>query len=455
MRLPPLWKTIVTALLFTGIPLGLHWRALRKAAARHGSMARTAGEALNPDSSKPDSLPLSPERARSLLSELWNSCVPWTVDDVLQSERAPVPATFAILDTLTPAETVTLLETGETEPDEGRRNTLRKLLFRNCAAAEPERALNVARTWPPRFADALISPVLSAWRRQSPDANVWFATVSAANPGAWDLCEEKSLQILPPKPPPPPPPPVSLEDAWNQMEKLSEKAVNDSVSNFGPMVAWAESSGQWEEALDKLNPLPEPQRKWGRGDLLTNWAIRDWRAWMQWENAHPERRHPEDPNIADGFRVTLRNCASDFNFQLRSEKGVNTEELTEFMNQSLTSLTGLNSIEEPERTWLGLLESWIKSDSTSASAWLDRQPAGPLRDKAARTVAETVSVEEPEAAFAWADSIKDTALRDSTLVSCWQKWRALEPGPADTWVDGHFPEVRSLAAKAASNSTSQ
>ncbi len=61
------------------------------------------------------------------------------------------------------------------------------------------------------------------------------------------------------------------------------------------------------------------------------------------------------------------------------------------------------------------MQVWAQRDSTAASQWLRQHPDTPNYDAAAAALATAVSAEDPDAARAWAASLKDPAQREALL----------------------------------------
>lgn len=454
MTLPRCWKTAFLSLVLTGTTLGLCWTSLRERPhAGKGNRTYAAYEPYGTNTEKePASAakPMSSKAADMLLTRLWDSCGDWIENGVLQTQRAPLSSTSALLEDLAPEDIALLLERNESETDPARRDTLRKLLFGLCAAALPERALTIARGWPAELADEWIAPMLDAWIRQNPDAVDWFNEVKEQNPGDWNnsqrvFASDEFAAI----PSGAGPGPASLADAWSQSVALMEKrdSFTWGEADIKPLHEWAERTGHWEQALEKLKAVPEHKQEGARVSFLRAWASKDWRSWLAWEDSHPERRNPDRKTARDGFCTTLNSACFDVAGRQRGDEPMDTAELSAFLNGAIKTLSGTVFLGHAELGLKAVVEQWVQSDPTQATTWLKQLEPGVLRDKAVGTVSETLSTEDPEAAFAWADSIGDPALREKTLVTCREKWRALEPGPADAWLDEHFPEVRGLAAK--------
>ena len=69
-----------------------------------------------------------------------------------------------------------------------------------------------------------------------------------------------------------------------------------------------------------------------------------------------------------------------------------------------------------------MVSDWARSDFQATGAWLNTTPAGPLKNSAIRSFAETVSSYAPEAAAQWALTLPAGEDRDQTLANIYQNW---------------------------------
>lgn len=453
MKLPANWRSAVVSLLVSGSALGAVWHSMHHQRAGRenggGHHQPQPQPAANP-SDAPAVKALTEQEADAILQKMRHLLGTLTYNGVPQPEELPVDMVFPVLEGLPPADLIFLLKRAESEKDEVMRNGLRRVLFAACSMAAPEEALNAAGGWPPEFADKLLPPVLAAWRLQNGDAALWFGRLEKKRPGDW---KQSRYQMVPeargePAPPGDPAPP-SLTAAWEETSKRYDNQAPGTWSPnvLTPLVAWATETNQWSQALRQLDLLPDHQWKRDREYVLSQWARKDWRGWLEWERAHPERRASDYPY---GFSNMLETVAGHFQRHLQpDDEEKDLTELTAFMDQYMASMA---SLPKPMHEWMsgmGLLREWAKYDPEQASFWLDRQKPGPVRDKAAETLAKTMIGEDPVPAVAWAASIADPALRETALVECWKTWRGLEPAPADAWIDERFPEIRASAARLA------
>ena len=69
-----------------------------------------------------------------------------------------------------------------------------------------------------------------------------------------------------------------------------------------------------------------------------------------------------------------------------------------------------------------MVRDWTENDYQAAGAWLNTTPAGPVKNTAIRSYAETVSSYEPEAAAQWAVTLPPGKDRDNTLKKIYHNW---------------------------------
>lgn len=97
----------------------------------------------------------------------------------------------------------------------------------------------------------------------------------------------------------------------------------------------------------------------------------------------------------------------------------------------------------------GLMQVWAESDSIAASEWLSQQPRSPQRDAAAYGFSKSIQRFEPEAAAAWANTIRDPERRIERLEASIRSWAETRPLEALEWVKNAElePTLREQLAK--------
>jgi hypothetical protein len=83
-----------------------------------------------------------------------------------------------------------------------------------------------------------------------------------------------------------------------------------------------------------------------------------------------------------------------------------------------------------------LIENWAGYDQSAAGEFLNRQPAGPDKDKTRRILALRTTAISPEGALKWAESISDESLRATTSEQVLKTWRDYDPLEAAAFESG-------------------
>ena len=81
-----------------------------------------------------------------------------------------------------------------------------------------------------------------------------------------------------------------------------------------------------------------------------------------------------------------------------------------------------------------VVNNWASKDSESAAAWLDKQPAGPSKDGALRSLSRKIAQEDPEAALTWVAGISDPKQRLQQTESIARDWIRQDPATARSWI---------------------
>jgi len=77
---------------------------------------------------------------------------------------------------------------------------------------------------------------------------------------------------------------------------------------------------------------------------------------------------------------------------------------------------------------------WIPYAPQQAAAWVDRLPAGQMRDTGLTRVADIISREDPSAAALWAQRISSPETRESQLRSICEQWLEIDAPTAKSWI---------------------
>lgn len=66
-----------------------------------------------------------------------------------------------------------------------------------------------------------------------------------------------------------------------------------------------------------------------------------------------------------------------------------------------------------------VMQVWCNADITAASEWLKANPDIPRYDSSVASLVQKLKIEDPEAARAWADTIRDPAKKASAIATLW------------------------------------
>jgi hypothetical protein len=256
-------------------------------------------------------------------------------------------------------------------------------------------------------------------------------------------------------------------ELWAERDPAAAAKWIDGMANDGSMVAAAKSlatkwvQAQPEAAAQWVSGLPNgPTRKAAIEALAEAWLEQDPEAASVWAFEEAEfngnyellgttireysKRSPED---AEAF-VRGMSEASHFQVALASHVLGRAEQDPAGTAQWLSQLPPTDPISSAEYT-SSLMQVWAESDSIAASEWLSQLPAGPQRDAAAYGFSESIQRFEPEAAAAWANSIRDPQRRVQRLKASVRAWAKTQPVEALEWVRGAelAPDLREQLAR--------
>lgn len=103
-------------------------------------------------------------------------------------------------------------------------------------------------------------------------------------------------------------------------------------------------------------------------------------------------------------------------------------------------------LDEPSR----FAGKWVESDPAAAARWLDRLPAGAVRDTMVRALSYRALEDDPEGAIAWAATMSKAEERASQISSLAEHWMDNDPTAAAKWITASrllTPEVKAQLLK--------
>lgn len=205
----------------------------------------------------------------------------------------------------------------------------------------------------------------------------------------------------------------AMNDPKLAFKITGELGGNDSVSFISNIIGVAKTSEE-------------------RTNVLT--ALREHLTTLTDEKARNE--------AADIGLATLAKSLNEDGFEAASQ-WLTAAKLTQ--EETLKFVSGLDSPDSNQKSqwlqWIGtalpadkgadsirsIVSDWTKNDYLAAGKWLTTTPAGPVKNTAIRSYAETVASYEPETAAQWAMTLPAGADRDQTLVNIYRKWPTPDP----------------------------
>ncbi len=89
-----------------------------------------------------------------------------------------------------------------------------------------------------------------------------------------------------------------------------------------------------------------------------------------------------------------------------------------------------------------LMDNWADKDPNAAGLWLKNYQPSPETDQPRQTFAWNIRESDPEAAIAWAGTITDPKLRDSSMVDLLRDWkRRDQKGAQNYMLNNKWPEA--------------
>ena len=110
--------------------------------------------------------------------------------------------------------------------------------------------------------------------------------------------------------------------------------------------------------------------------------------------------------------------------------------------------TGLQDSTQRQQAFMGAVSSWVRSDVYEAAAWVDKLPPGSDRDRAAQSLANSISMTQPETAWTWALSIGNEDSRRSSLQFAYWGLQKKDPAIAEQMLkSANLPEAQMEALR--------
>jgi len=90
--------------------------------------------------------------------------------------------------------------------------------------------------------------------------------------------------------------------------------------------------------------------------------------------------------------------------------------------------------EERSQALFGIAQTWASTDIKAAGEWLNQQANSPELDSGRSAFADVAVEHDPITAMQWAESIGNSAFRESVLIQTWQKWRRSDSAAAEQFL---------------------
>ncbi len=244
--------------------------------------------------------------------------------------------------------------------------------------------------------------ILASWARRDPDGVwKWFQTERK------DDGNDRTKGML-----------VSMVFAGmaaNDLDTALQRIATLDDTTRGMAMSGIANSANSETArkrlLDRAQTLTPEQRNQIRQGVVSQWAMSDSDAAIQWIHSLP----------ADEQKP-VRDSAANMVLMMQPAKGADL------------LLEGAEEKDKP-RLYDRVVGQWAWQDSKAAGEWLSKQPQGPELDDARRTYAMAVSQKDPSAAMDWAKSVQNPEQRSQSVEQIYQQWRGKDLAAANAALD--------------------
>lgn len=84
-----------------------------------------------------------------------------------------------------------------------------------------------------------------------------------------------------------------------------------------------------------------------------------------------------------------------------------------------------------------MIDPWTQMDPATAGQWIKESPAGPVRETAIHTHAETLAPHNPQSAAEWAVFLPDSSERTELLRDIHRRWKRTDETAATKFAKEH------------------
>jgi hypothetical protein len=291
-------------------------------------------------------------------------------------------------------------------------------LLEKLAAADPERAMALARTEGNlKLRENLVQASLRGWARLSPtNAAAWALARPDVNARETALSSVFAGLVA-----------ADPAQAVSLGKMLIQQHPDDAISHGSRLLDALCDAGHFEAAAQMAAGGGKEQRSfWLSG------------AYSKWAEFQPEQAAAAAAAITD---PELRKQA------LHGIVGGWAEADPVALVQFVTKLPP-----ETDRSSIlsQALQYWVKHDADTASHWINNHESGPEMDEGVAAVATMESV-KPDVAIGWADSIVNVNLRSETLAMVLRTWMTQDLSAARQYFENTpdlLPDDRQQIAEA-------
>ena len=288
-------------------------------------------------------------------------------------------------------------------PDASARPLLYKYILSYWAEKNPQAALDFARNEVPDDHRTMVCEgVLTAWAARNPESMLgWKSkTGTLAAPPVQDSLMATVFKTL------------ASQDPAGAFQWLTRtESVNGRAQALRGMMETVQTDEARQTMLQTISQVANKEvRLQARRAVVEHWAQQDPAAAAAWVDAAQPAWERTRLMDSLGFAWLQTDPAAAAEWWLKRAPGPDT--------------------------LVKIINIWAQENPNEAGTWLSKQPPGPQSDTARMTLARQVNDLDPESALAWADTVSDATIRESTIDHIWRNWSTRDAAAAAAWL-GH------------------
>ena len=285
-------------------------------------------------------------------------------------------------------------------PDASARPLLYKYLLSYWAEKNPSAALAFARNEiPDEHRTMVCEGVLTAWAARNSESMLgWKSkTGTLAAPPVQDSLMATVFKTL------------ASQDPDGAFQWLTRtESANGRAQALRGMMETVQTDEARQTMLKTISQVPDEEvRLQARRAVVEHWAQQDPEAAAAWVDAAQPAWERTRLMDSLGFAWLQTNPAAAAEWWLQRAPGPDT--------------------------LVKIINIWAQENPNEAGNWLSKQPPGPQSDTARMTFARQVNDLDPESALAWADTVSDAAMRESTIDHIWRSWNNRDAAAAGAY----------------------